>query len=369
MKERITRAGNWLAQNRTPCILLAAGCAAEGLFLLLRQDRAAMDRAASLAMGTRQAVSAMADPLPFSLAEALCTALGVWLLVMAAATVRAQLRRRRVLARRLVGLAAVAVWIWAGVSWLWGVHYYASSFSEKSGLAAEPVTAEALEATTLWFAEGANRTGRLVERDDSGRLAADSAAIMEEGADSLAPLTEEYPFLDGPARQPKPAVYSWFMSAAGFTGYIFPFTGESTLNVDCPNVFLPVTIAHEQAHQRGVAPEQEANFVGIAACLASADELWQYSGWLFGFLHLSNALYTADPTAWLEVWQLLEEGPTADLLWNDEYWLAFESPATDLAESTYTAFLESYGHDLGMASYGACVDLLVARYCPLWQEA
>ena len=67
MKERITRAGNWLAQNRTPCILLAAGCAAEGLFLLLRQDRAAMDRAASLAMGTRQAVSAMADPLPFSL--------------------------------------------------------------------------------------------------------------------------------------------------------------------------------------------------------------------------------------------------------------------------------------------------------------
>ena len=125
MKERITRAGNWLAQNRTPCILLAAGCAAGGLFLLLRQDRAAMDTAASFAMGTRQAVSALADPLPFSLAEALCTALGVWLLVMAAATVRAQLRRRRVLARRLVGLAAVAVWIWAGVSWLWGVHYYA----------------------------------------------------------------------------------------------------------------------------------------------------------------------------------------------------------------------------------------------------
>ena len=74
-----------------------------------------MDTAASLVMGTRQAVSALADPLPFSLAEALCTALGVWLLGMAAATVRAQLRRR-VLARRLVGLAAVAVWIWAGVS-------------------------------------------------------------------------------------------------------------------------------------------------------------------------------------------------------------------------------------------------------------
>ena len=38
--------------------------------------------------------------------------------------------------------------------------------------------------------------------------------------------------------------------------------------------------------------------------------------------------------------------------------------AADLAESTYTAFLESYGQDLGMASYGACVDLLVARFDP-----
>lgn len=364
MKERLKD----LARGRALYVLLAGG-AAQGLFLLLRRDRASMDTAASLATGVRRAVSALADPLPFSLAELLCTALGVWVLVMAVVTVRGQLQGRRVLARRLLGLAALAVWIWAGVSWLWGVHYYASSFSDKSGLAAEPVTTEELEATTLWFAEGANRTGRLVERDSSGRLAADSAAIMESASDSLAALTEEYPFLDGPARQPKPAVYSWFMSAAGFTGYIFPFTGESTLNMDCPNVFLPVTIAHEQAHQQGVAPEQEANFVGIAACLANADTLWQYSGWLFGFLHLSNALYSADHAAWWEVWQLLEEGPTADLAWNDEYWLSFESPASELAESTYTAFLESYGQDLGMASYGACVDLLVARYCPLEQAA
>lgn len=363
MKERLVR----LARNRAFGLLLA-GCGAQGLFFLLRGDRASMDAAAALAMGARRAVSALADPLPFSLAEALCTALGVWLLVMAVATVRAQRQGKRVLARRLTGLAALAVWIWAGVSWLWGVHYYASDFSEKSGLAAAPVSAAELEATALWFAEGANRTGRLVERDEAGRVEADSKVILAAGSNSLAALTEEYPFLDGPARRPKPAVYSWFMSAAGFTGYIFPFTGESTLNVDCPNVFLPVTIAHEQAHQRGVAPEQEANFVGIAACLANADELWQYSGWLFGFLHLTNALYSADPAAWWEVWQLLEEGPAADLLWNDEYWLAFESPASELAENTYTAFLESYGQDLGMASYGACVDLLVARYCPLTEQ-
>lgn len=105
--------------------------------------------------------------------------------------------------------------------------------------------------------------------------------------------------------------------------------------------------------------------MGVAACLENPDTLWQYSGWLFGFLHLSNALYTDDAAAWQTVWQQLEAGPVADLLWNDEYWASFESPAADTAESTYSAFLEGYGQTMGMASYGACVDLLVARYCPL----
>ena len=58
----------------------------------------------------------------------------------------------------------------------------------------------------------------------------------------------------------------------------------------CPAVFLPVTIAHEFAHQRGVAAEQEANFVGIAACVDSDKPEYVYSGYLFGYLHLANAL-------------------------------------------------------------------------------
>ena len=64
-------------------------------------------------------------------------------------------------------------------------------------------------------------------------------------------IVAEYPFLAGPHRSPKPAFYSKLMSAAGFTGYLCPLFGESTLNVDCPAVFLPATIAHEFSHQAG----------------------------------------------------------------------------------------------------------------------
>ena len=44
-----------------------------------------------------------------------------------------------------------------------------------------------------------------------------------------------------------------------------------------------------------VAAEQEANFVGVMAATAGGNAAYQYSGWLFGYLHLSNALYSADP--------------------------------------------------------------------------
>ena len=143
-----------------------------------------------------------------------------------------------------------------------------------------------------------------------------------------------------------------------------PPLGESTLNVDCPAVFLPVTIAHEFAHQRGVAAEQEANFVGIAACVDSDKPEYVYSGYLFGYLHLANALYEADRDLWSQTGQLLCSQAIADFEDNNAYWAKFDGLTAKVMTTTYEGFLQSYGQDLGMKSYGACVDLLVARYCP-----
>ena len=67
------------------------------------------------------------------------------------------------------------------------------------------------------------------------------------------------------------------------------------MNVDAPSCLLPATIAHEMAHQRMVAAEQEANFVGIAASVTSGDPVYVYSGYLMGLIQLCNALYPVDP--------------------------------------------------------------------------
>ncbi|MBQ8647183.1 MAG: DUF3810 domain-containing protein [Oscillospiraceae bacterium] len=351
---------------KLPLLALALGLAALGLFRWAQTDRARMDAFIErVSMPYKRLFSALADPLPFSLAELLCTLGVLWLLWLLVRTVRQMRAGHRVLARRLVSLAALAVWIYALVCGAWGVHYYGTSFAQKAGLVTDGMTVEQLHATAVWFAERVNETAHTVPRDENGRFCVEPGDILADTAGLYAGITEEYPFLDGPDRRAKPAFYSLLMSAANFTGYIFPPLGESTLNVDAPAVFLPVTVAHEFAHQRGVAAEQEANFVGVAACVASGRPVYVYSGYLFGYLHLANALYGADYALWEQTGALLCPEAIADFEANNAYWDRFEGLTAQVMETTYDAFLQGYGQELGIRSYGACVDLLVARYCPL----
>lgn len=344
---------------------LAGGLAALGLFWWARKSQSRMDgfiRAVSAPY--KRAVSGWVNGLPFSVGESLC-ALGILaLLALAGVTIAQRLHGKKLLLRRLLALLALGVWIYAGVCAFWGVHYYGASFQQNTGLLAQPVSAEQLLVTARWFGEGVNRTAAGLPRDENGCFNAGVQQVFDDCGGLYSGIVRQYPCLDGPERRPKRATFSVLMSQTGFTGYIFPYTGEITLNIDCPAVFLPVTVAHEMAHQRGVAAEQEANFVAVAVCLASGKPMYEYSGWLFGWLHLSNALYRADPSAYGELWAALCPEAQADLLANNAYWDRFEGPVREAAESTYTGFLQSYGQELGMQSYGACVDLLVARYCP-----
>ena len=44
---------------------------------------------------------------------------------------------------------------------------------------------------------------------------------------------------------------------------------------------------------------------------------------------------------------------------NNDYWAALESPVEEAAGDVYDSFLKSNNQELGIRSYGACVDLLV----------
>ena len=61
----------------------------------------------------------------------------------------------------------------------------------------------------------------------------------------------------------KQSLFSTPLSYMGFSGYLNPFTLEAHINSTLPKISLPITIAHEMAHQNGIAAENDANFMGF----------------------------------------------------------------------------------------------------------
>lgn len=252
--------------------------------------------------------------------------------------------------------------VYAGFCLLWGVYYYGDDFVTQSGLKQEAISVEQLTLVTDYFARLANTYSEQVPRDADGLCASDRDEILERSAQLYTSVEQVFPCLAGAPLRAKPVRLSRLMSYLDFTGFFFPFTGEANVNTDFPPALFAATVAHELAHQRGVAKEQEANFVAVIASLRSADPDYVYSASLLAYTHLSNALYKADRAAWERISGELSEAVRGDLEAGRIYWQRFQTPVREVSNTVYESFLQSYDQTLGLQSYGACVDLLVNYY-------
>ena len=183
---------------------------------------------------------------------------------------------------------------------------------------------------------------------------------MSRYADIYDGIVGQFPFLEGPVTRPKAVFFSKIMSRTGFSGVYCPFFGETNINVDQPGAFIPMTVAHEIAHQLGVQYEAEANFAGIAACVTSGDTVYEYSGYLQGLVSLMNAIYKYDRDVYSEIRATYSDPVLTDLRDSSDYWASFEGTVSKVSDRVYESFLKSNNQPLGLKSYGACVDLLTA---------
>ena len=302
----------YLRQRRQRLWWLTALALFFAAYFALRTDRTAMNRlCGSVIFPAMRQVARLCDGFDGSVGEVLILT-AIWAgIIWLACTVRRLIagpRRRAVLADFVLTAACLMLTVYGGFCLLWGTAYSTDSFQDKSGIVARPVFL----------------------RVETGGV--------------------------------KPFACSNALSVLRFTGFYFPFTGEANVNMDSPVAWLPSTVCHEMAHQRGVISEQECNFIGILAATRCADPVYRYSGWLEGYVYLSNALYRADPDRSRAVRETLPETVIADLRADNTYWAAFRGPVSQASESVYDAFLKTNGDASGIRSYGMVTDLLVTYF-------
>lgn len=242
--------------------------------------------------------------------------------------------------------------------------YNAERIDKRLGMERKKVSAEELYYTASQLKDEVNALAPGIS------YGADGFSVMPYSFDGMSrklcdafdSLHEKYPFIQSYSGRVKPVALSVPMSYAHITGIYVPFTGEANINIDFPDYSIPFTAAHELAHQRGVAREDEANFVAFLVCLESDDPYIRYSGFLSMLEYTLNPLYGANAEYYREVYLALDEGVKGELRAYAAFFEKYrDSTASKVNNAVNDTYLKVQGTE-GTKSYGMVVDLAVAYY-------
>ncbi len=244
-----------------------------------------------------------------------------------------------------------------------GFNYARLPINASIGIETLPRAKEDLLAVCRILLDGTN-TARLESKEVDGVMVLRNGIpnALETAYKGFDEVSSVYPVLKGPPRRAKGVMISGLWSYTGITGMFFPFFVEANVNIDIPQFFLPNTILHELAHTRGIAREDEAEFVAFLTGIHHPDNDFRYSSFLSAYIQTSNALYSVDKAAYADLKKDLADAVKRDLDANSAYWKKFEGPVQDVSTSVNNAYLQSNMQVDGVHSYGRSVDLILGYY-------
>ncbi len=245
----------------------------------------------------------------------------------------------------------------------YGCGYHGSTLDVKMGLTKKDVAPKELEDTAEWLAtEVAGLTDSIeFEEESFSKMPYSFSEMNNKLLDAYDKVCEEYDFIQKLYSRVKPVMLSEAMSYTHITGVYTYFTGEANVNVDFPDYTIPFTTAHELAHQRGIAREDEANFVAFLVCINSDDPYIRYSGYLNMFDYVSPKL-RAQKEEYKRVYAILPIEVQYERYAYSEFFKKYQdSVAGQVSESVNNGYLQMQG-TVGTKSYGMVVDLTVAYY-------
>lgn len=246
--------------------------------------------------------------------------------------------------------------------------YRTSRLSERMGLGEAEIDEALLRDTALYLLRGAHALEAELPRAENGAtvLSLDFDELTREIGRGYARIDPNGELSSPSAARLKPVLLSSLMSSAHFLGIWSYVTGETNINTQFPDYTLPYTAAHEMAHQRGIAREDEANFMAFLALSACDDPYLRYSGYLGLYEYVSYALYEHYPDTYFSVvLPELGEGVRDEMTAYDEFFKPHaDSTLSEVTGAVNDAYLKANGTS-GEASYGEVVRLAVSYYAAL----
>lgn len=239
----------------------------------------------------------------------------------------------------------------------WGIAYFREDFYAKNDVKETPFDAKNLKTFVDRYLADANESYVDFE-------VLDRAGVRQELERSYELLHEKLA-IDYPngKRRAKPMLFESIYSKMSVSGYFGPFFNEIHVNEYSLNTSYPFTLAHEMAHQFGIAHESEANLYAFAVCLGSEDERIRYSAYLSTILYVINDAVEFLPEEADSLASAIRPEIIADLRKTREHWMAVRnSSLSNMQDKAYDAYLKTNKVSSGRENYSEVVGLLISSY-------
>lgn len=159
----------------------------------------------------------------------------------------------------------------------------------------------------------------------------------------------------------KQSLWSLPISYMGVAGYLNPFTGEAHVNYLQPTLGFITTAAHEKGHQRGIAPENEANFYAFTTTYQHKNLHIRYAAYSFALRYCWSALHRLNSGCASERTQQLLPGIRKEYRVLQHFWMQYQNPFQPIIDRAYDRFLKANGQQSGRQSYSQVVALLISN--------
>jgi len=279
--------------------------------------------------------------LPFSLGDIIYISLFIWLLISLVRFVRNIILSRRlgkhIVGNQLLRFAATLVFLYASFIILWGANYKREPLVPESGNSLDTATLAALNDTLV------AEINRLPARDDMPDLTQLNRRINMDYRQLFGPKV--------PLLHVKPTLFGSSLHYFGIQGYYNPLTGEGQFATSLPPFMWGFVVAHEMAHQAGIASEGDANFIAYMICVQDTMPAMQYSGYLNLFLYANRELYDIDSNLSKAKYEALNATVRADIETLKKLRKRYKSSFRGLSIDLYHWYLQNRGLKQGIGSY------------------
>jgi hypothetical protein len=247
---------------------------------------------------------------------------------------------------------------------MWGLNYGRLPLASSLAFDRSRPDAAELEQIAHEIVDQTNKYYHVVHNEDpsmSGTF--DDRAALEKSIEESYSKNQllPWPASLGGFASPKPVLLHDLMARFGIAGMYSPFTGEPNYVETMPGFDLPSTMAHEMAHARGFAREDEADFVSFVICTSSSDPRLKYSGYLSG-LRILSQLAGLDMQRYRELAKLIEDGPKRDLKARYEFWARYSGKTSYLGNRVNDFYLKANGIKSGVKNYDEVSALIIGYF-------